>query len=340
VIALFVVPLLAPFAAGWLAPRVVDRCDPVAALWALTVTTGLLALGTVGSLGALLLPGALRLPLLAKLGRLVHPLHAGPPALLYPATLLSLAALVTCAWRLCRAIVRQLRLLRSARARADGSSTVGDLSVVDEDRADAYALPGRPARIVVTRGMLRALAPSEREALFAHERAHLTARHHWFLVTAALSVHCHPGLRPVRTAIELAAERAADEAAASATGDRRTTARAIGRAALAARGEPYQPLAFAPSAVAGPVPRRVAALLCTPVERRPLTPVITLLLLVCTAVPGAAALTGSVSLHSRVEIAQSEQRAVPAVPAAQQHRPHGDHPEHRQRADHRGTARA
>ena len=131
---------------------------------------------------------------------------------------------------------------------------------------DAYALPGRPGRIVVTTGMLRALEPAEREALFAHERAHLVGRHHLFLAAAELAAHCHPALRSLREPLAYALERSADEYAAGAVGDRKLAARAIGRAALASRAvaAPGRPRAVL-AAAAGPVPRRVAALL----DRRP-----------------------------------------------------------------------
>ncbi|QZN87043.1 M56 family metallopeptidase [Cellulomonas sp. C5510] len=41
----------------------------------------------------------------------------------------------------------------------------------------AYCVPGRPASVVVTEATLRMLSPSQLEAVVAHERAHLRARH-------------------------------------------------------------------------------------------------------------------------------------------------------------------
>ncbi|MER7187485.1 M56 family peptidase, partial [Streptomyces hyaluromycini] len=66
-------------------------------------------------------------------------------------------------------------------------------------------------------------------------------------------------LRPLRTAVVYTAERWADEEAARSVADRRTVARAIGRAALLSAGTPAPTLAAL--AGTGPVPRRVAALL-------------------------------------------------------------------------------
>jgi Zn-dependent protease with chaperone function len=50
-----------------------------------------------------------------------------------------------------------------------------------------------PGRIVVTTGMLGALDPDEREALFAHERARLRGRHHLVLGAAELGGRAQRG---------------------------------------------------------------------------------------------------------------------------------------------------
>jgi Zn-dependent protease with chaperone function len=137
----------------------------------------------------------------------------------------------------------------------------GTQVVVLPDREPyAYALPGRTrGRIVVTTALLAGLGSAERRALFAHERAHLAARHHRFLLVARLAARANPFLGPLRTAVVYTTERWADEEAARAVGDRRTVARAIGKAALVSRGTPLPTLAGFASA--GPVPRRMAALL-------------------------------------------------------------------------------
>ncbi|MEK8174640.1 M48 family metalloprotease [Streptomyces sp. M19] len=77
----------------------------------------------------------------------------------------------------------------------------------------------------MTTGMLRALPAREREALFAHERAHLAGRHHLFLAAGELAVALHPFLRGLREPLAYALERWADEAAAAAVGDRGLAAR-------------------------------------------------------------------------------------------------------------------
>ncbi|MET7527050.1 M56 family metallopeptidase [Streptomyces sp900116325] len=192
-----------------------------------------------------------------------------------------------------------------------GDGSDGELAVVRDSRPDAYALPGlpgSPGRIVVTTGMLRALDPAERDALLAHERAHLAGRHHLFLAAAEVAALCHPALRSLRAPMGYALERCADEAAAVAVGDRRVAARAIGRAALAARaaeeveGRPRVALA----ATAGPVPRRIAALLGRATPRPRVGRAAAAALLACLALSGAAALDATHDLHSSIEVAQGE----------------------------------
>lgn len=78
--------------------------------------------------------------------------------------------------------------------------------------------------------MLRSLDEDERRALFAHERAHLSCRHHCSLLVVSLAGCVNPLL--LRSAVAFATERWADEGAARVVGDRRLTARAVGRAAL------------------------------------------------------------------------------------------------------------
>ncbi|MYW45162.1 M48 family metalloprotease, partial [Streptomyces sp. SID161] len=130
-----------------------------------------------------------------------------------------------------RTLWRHRRVTRGAR-RALAGVPGRTVAVLPDGTPYAYALPGRRGRIVVSTALLAALAPAERRALFAHERAHLTARHHRHLLAARLAARANPFLRPLCTAVGYTAERWADEEAARAVGDRRTVARAIGKAAL------------------------------------------------------------------------------------------------------------
>ncbi|MFE7572304.1 M56 family metallopeptidase [Streptomyces sp. NPDC057539] len=155
--------------------------------------------------------------------------------------------------------------LRAHRALAGLGSGVGagvgsdEVAVLDDEEPYAYALPGSPGRIVVSTGMLSCLDEAERRALLAHERAHLAGRHHRLLLAVQLAGCANPFLRPLRAAVMYGTERWADEEAARVTGDRRITARAVGKAALFSRRVTTPGLAA--FAAAGPVPRRVAALL-------------------------------------------------------------------------------
>ncbi|KPI32723.1 peptidase M48 Ste24p [Actinobacteria bacterium OV320] len=305
--ALLLLPLILPFLAPMPARRTLGRLAPATALWVLTASALALAGACVAALGALVLTGLLKLPAFAALGELNHPLRTPSDYLVLPAAMVATGVLTLSAWTLARSTFRQTRAFRTARTQADRRPTAGDLCVVDSPHPDAYALPGRPHRIVVTTAMLRSLGPAEREALFAHERAHNRAGHHYFLAVAELAAHCHPALRAARDSIRLAAERAADEAAADALGDRRLVAKAIARAALAGHAAQSARPDFAPGATTGPVPQRVSALLAPPAGRSRALRWTALLLAACTLLSVTAGAAGVVDFHHEVEIAQGEE---------------------------------
>jgi Zn-dependent protease with chaperone function len=303
---LLLVPLALPFATPPLARRALARLAPSTALWLVAGSTLVLAFCSLTALGAFVLTGLLQLPLFAALGALVRPFRAGSDLFVVPAAAFSVGALAVCLWAVAHAVLRQARAFRAATSEADRRSTAGDLCVIDAPHPEAYALPGRPHRIVVTTGMLRSLGPDEREALFAHERAHNAGGHHYFLALAELAGHCHPALRTAAAVIRLAVERTADEAAAAVVGDRRLTARAIGRAALAARAGHRERPSFAAAVNTGPVPQRVAALLATPRTPHRAVSWITALLVACAALSACASATGVIGFHHQVEVAQGE----------------------------------
>ena len=62
-----------------------------------------------------------------------------------------------------------------------------ELVIVDDPAPDAFALPGLPGRIVVSTGMLDHLTDADRQAMLAHERAHLTGHHYAFLAATHLA---------------------------------------------------------------------------------------------------------------------------------------------------------
>ncbi|MEV0411885.1 M56 family metallopeptidase [Streptomyces sp. NPDC050448] len=300
-------PLLVPFLAGPAGRRLVSCLPPRQAAWLLTVTAAGLAAGSTAALALLVIPGATHVHAVAALGRLLTPLATGSPYAVVAVAITALALLLLCATLFVRGLHRRWTQLGRAKrlaARADG-----ELLVLPDETPDAYALPGRPGRIVVTAGMLRALSAPEREALLAHERAHLRGRHHRFTAVIELSALCHPALGTLREPLAYALERCADEDAARAVGDRRLTARAIGKAALAARGAGRRP-GLALAATAGPVPRRVAALLEQGATAAPARPsagiVIAAALLACLTLSAASALEAAGDLHTSIEVAQGE----------------------------------
>ncbi|MEH0573409.1 MULTISPECIES: M56 family metallopeptidase [Streptomyces] len=315
------IPLVVPLLAVPAARRVAECPSPRAAAWILTALTLALALSSTAALGLLALAGALRVPFVAALGHLSPPLLGRGSPTTAPAAVVAAVALTALAAAVLRRTHRHVRELRTARRQFGGGASAGDLWVRQDDRPEAYALPGRPGRIVVSSGMLRSLSAPEREVLFAHERAHLAHGHHVFLAAAELASVLHPALHGLRTPIGYALERWADESAAETTGDRTLTARAIARAALAAHtGSACARPRLSLTATAGPVPRRVFALLAAhpaaPGTRRPRPWVMARLLsaavlLTCVTLSTAAAVEAATDLHTGIEIAQGEAHGRP-----------------------------
>ncbi|MFC8229803.1 M56 family metallopeptidase [Streptomyces sp. NPDC057287] len=163
----------------------------------------------------------------------------------------------------CGTLLRHTRTRVRAGRALPPSTGQGDLAVVPSPDPFAYALPGgrlRDGRVVVSTAMLECLGAREQRALVAHERAHLAGRHHRYLLVTQLAARANPFLLPLCTAVAYSTERWADEEAACAVGSRRAVATAVGRAALVSH-RPPGPAVLPAFAAAGPVPRRVAALL-------------------------------------------------------------------------------
>jgi Zn-dependent protease with chaperone function len=101
----------------------------------------------------------------------------------------------------------------------------------------AYALGGRSCQVVVSQGLLALLDEQERNAVVAHELAHLHLRHHRLLCFAQIARttlgRAMPATRRAHAALARELEAIADEAAARNSGDRRLVARALAKAALA-----------------------------------------------------------------------------------------------------------
>jgi len=109
-------------------------------------------------------------------------------------------------------------------------------------RPFAYTVGGRSGGVVVSRALLGLLDDDERDAMLAHELAHLRLRHHRLLgfaqvVTATLGPVA-PAVHQAASSLARELEVIADQAAAGVAGDRRVVARALAKAALAAAASP------------------------------------------------------------------------------------------------------
>lgn len=105
--------------------------------------------------------------------------------------------------------LEQLRLLAQA-------APSGDLLWVEDDRALALSIGGRPGLIIMTRGLREQLPPTAVQATLEHERAHLRGHHHALITVAEILAAALPwcpllGAAPAATKdlVELAADASA-----------------------------------------------------------------------------------------------------------------------------------
>lgn len=310
------VPLLITMVLAVFAPRAAPRLAPRPAAWSLASAAVVASLGWLGSLALLAFAGLVQIPEVAEEGQWsVAAVRASDPVYLTVAGAAALALLASLTG-LTVAATRQLRHLRWARRECRLLPGDTELAVLDMELPEAFALPGAPGRIVVSRGMLRCLGDREREALLAHERAHLRGRHHLFQTLWRLSAAVNPLLRPLSSAGGFALERWADEEAAVRVGDRTVVAHAVGRAALATSANRSRP---ALAATGGAVPQRVRALLAPPPPRRALPFVAGAALLVVCCASLADAATDS---HQMIESAQHAACVAEAATSAPSVPPH------------------
>ena len=131
-----------------------------------------------------------------------------------------------------------------------------DVRIIDGDRPAVYCLPGR-RRIVLTTGALTCLDDGELDAVLAHERAHLSGRHHWCWRSPWRCERAFPAVgffavaaRQVAYLVEIAADDAAVRRA-----PRLTVASAL--LAVAAAGVPAGALGAGGSAAARRIQRLI-----------------------------------------------------------------------------------
>ena len=338
-------PLVIPVLAALAARPLADRLPPAAATWLLAGSSLALAAASSAVLGLLALTALVRVPFVDAVANMsVQAISRSDPASL-PVAIAAGALLAAAAAAACRALWRRGAAIVAAGRQARRLPGAGQVVVTEDSAADAYTLPGWPCRIVITTGMLRALSAQERQVLLAHERAHASGSHYLFTSGARLAAAANPLLRPVAAQVGYTVERWADERAALDVGDRPLTARAIARAAMATtaappdragpatalglvpvdadrdqargsergadaggRGESRGRHRFTRPALrrAGPVPRRVAALLGPPPQPRLLLLAAAVALV---AISGLSALEAARNLHQLLELAQAASAA-------------------------------
>jgi Zn-dependent protease with chaperone function len=180
-------PTMLVLVSPWVAARAFDGRAPSRTV----ATSHLMALAGMAALPLVALPclavirpsdlSALASPDLIRIGQMA-------------ARLLAVAYLLRIAWVAVRTSRATSRLATStALVAAERLPTSGGLliHVVASSRPFAYSLGGRAGGVVVSRGLLALLDGDERDAVLAHELAHLRLRHHRLLrfaqvVSAAL----------------------------------------------------------------------------------------------------------------------------------------------------------
>jgi len=162
--------------------------------------------------------------------RVLGPMLPGGAVTGWSSAALSVALFVTA--RAARA--RSVRVQREARIEPwlGEHQPIGDATIVvlPTDAVVAYATPGVPPQVVLSRGLADALSADELDAVVAHELAHLRNRHHRDLVLAAVVdavLGWLPGVRASTGALRLSVERWADEEVAERPGARACIRRAL-----------------------------------------------------------------------------------------------------------------
>lgn len=264
-LALAAVPVLVSAVLGLIAPSVARRLSPATAVKILTAAALAAALTTGFSLSVLAFNGIARLSLVARLGSwspAMDPDDGTPPPA--GAVLLALLVVALLATAIHYAVSAVADAIRADTACRELDQATSRLVVLDDAVADAFAVPGRRRRIVITSGMLDALGAEERAVLIAHERAHLDHHHQLFVQLADLAARADPLLLRVASQVRILIERWADEEAATAVADRRLVARAVAKAALARtasiRGARFPTTGLLAAAATG-VAQRVQALI-------------------------------------------------------------------------------
>ncbi|BAD60578.1 M56 family metallopeptidase [Nocardia thailandica] len=159
---------------------------------------------------------------------LTRVVHSVPHWLADPLTVAALAGVVGLSYRVALSARRHTRA--GARVRAyhrDVVSVVArrgdeDMPVMwlDHPKPMAYSVDGRPGMVVATEGLARKLNDGQRQAVLAHELAHLRGGHHRLIrgcEVLAAAMPWIPLFADAPKAVAALAEFAADDCAAAAT---------------------------------------------------------------------------------------------------------------------------
>jgi Zn-dependent protease with chaperone function len=227
--------LTGTLAVGWFVPGLLRRVDlrrrdpvPLIVAWLLSIAGVVLAVTAFVTM--LLLPehGPAASMFAAVHDSWVVLEHGAPPHVEELTGLLGVAVLVALAVRIAIVATRGSRQ-RAHRRRANLAvlqlagrhrDAAGVLWLA-HDRPLAFSMAGRPAVVVATEGLTRHLRTDAVAAVLAHERAHLTGRHH-LLVAVAQALRATlpfvPLFRRAPSAVRDLVELAADVAAVRACG--------------------------------------------------------------------------------------------------------------------------
>jgi hypothetical protein len=263
---------------GLVAPVIARRVSPSVATWLLSTGSVVSALSAIGALALLAMTLIGQNPEVAAEGHwsIAALRHYDPVRL--PVAIAALGALTFSVGRFAWVALKRGQSVAAAhRLNRRIADTGSDLVVLPDIQADAYAVPGRPGRVFVTRGMLTLLTREEYHVMLAHERSHLRHHHDWHRSAVLVASALNPLLVSLPRTQQWLTERWADEDAARGH-DRAVVASALNRAASADRSlrRPGASLAL----TTNPVDSRVAAMLAEPPRRHPLMLAIAIAILV------------------------------------------------------------
>ncbi len=208
--------------AAWFVPHIVG---PVLALWVLLSSMVLVTLASVVLLLQIAAAGLSEIPFIADILGWCRAIYGGQHGATPLVGVIAFSALVVMAWRT-HCCMREVRLNRN------NFNNVNGIAIVDVEHPVAFAVPGNPGGVVISRSMLDVLDKVERRVVLAHENAHLRYHHHAFVHTANVCAAAIPLLVPFARKAVFLTERWADETAAERIGSRSAVAGAIAKVAL------------------------------------------------------------------------------------------------------------